>query len=376
MEMHYQNEGTTLDDAGRGLSVLHVDMRDPECRVPIGTLVKASRREHAIGEVGTVRVSKPSRFRDSGEGLITDPSETLVSRRVMTSERVDDPADLREARRFNEELGMAATAIGKRFRFRTNGTRKTTSRMQHLTLGRNGWLFSTSIEPADGEEHRRWRAALSDDYTHVEYIRRPREFARALGQMAIEQLGPRGKDATIKSALDDSRIESVHRSQVIVHGPVIYTENPFGLSVGAASRGEQLLLPVFVKHIQYAEQREYRFLIWAEEEPDEGFVDLVVSKAMLGSLEAWHPPVVARNALGGGAPGAEERHAAPPTSEQIREAEAHENAVPALTLRRVDTADERGLPDRTPRTENARRRRVRRRSRGSSGRGGGAGHDA
>ena len=48
-------------------------------------------------------------------------------------------------------------------------------------------------------------------------------------------------------------------------------------------------MPIFVKHHRFAGQREYRFVIWAAEEPSECVVDLKVSCAMLGSLEERPP---------------------------------------------------------------------------------------
>ena len=57
-------------------------MRNPEKRVPIRSLVKAGGKQHGMHALETIRVSKPARFRSDGEGLILDPAETLVSRRV------------------------------------------------------------------------------------------------------------------------------------------------------------------------------------------------------------------------------------------------------------------------------------------------------
>ena len=42
----------------------------------------------------------------------------------------------------------------------------------------------------------------------------------------------------------------------------------------ASSDLELMLLPIFMKHTAHRAQREYRFAVWAEEEPKEDRVDL------------------------------------------------------------------------------------------------------
>ena len=79
---HFLNEGSIVDDASNLISVWYLDMRNPEKRVPIRSLVKAGGKQHGMHALETIRVSKPARFRSDGEGLILDPAETLVSRRV------------------------------------------------------------------------------------------------------------------------------------------------------------------------------------------------------------------------------------------------------------------------------------------------------
>ena len=262
MPLHFLNEGSIVDDAGNVITVCYLDMRDPDKRVPINALVKAGREGHAMNTLGTIRVSKPARFRNSGEGLIMDPAETLVSRSIANSAPVDE-ARLQELREFNDELRRCAAAIGARGSMTHSLPKETThKRTVNLTLGKNGWIFSTSIEADDDEDQRRWRASMPTDYDHQQRIPRRREFARALGLMAVEQLGPRGKEVTLNGTFGKETFESRHRSQLIVHGPVIYTENAFDLAAVAASEGERVFLPVFVKDIRYAHQREYRFAIW------------------------------------------------------------------------------------------------------------------
>ncbi len=167
MSLPLLTEATVLDDSGVLVVVWHVDTRCPRNRTPVATLVKAGHKEHAIAEPGTIRISKPVCFRSSGEGLIMDPAETLVSRNVVTSERIDAPDDLADARRFNDELERCGAAIGRRVKTTTKSISTTNKSTRTLTYGRNGWIYSTSVEPGDGEEIRRWKASLPKEYDHV-----------------------------------------------------------------------------------------------------------------------------------------------------------------------------------------------------------------
>ena len=55
--------------------------------------------------------------------------------------------------------------------------------------------------------------------------------------------------------------------------------------VGASTDLELLLLLVFLKHAAYRAQREYRFVVWAEEEPEEDRVDLRISPALFDAMQ-------------------------------------------------------------------------------------------
>ena len=57
--------------------------------------------------------------------------------------------------------------------------------------GRNGWIYCAFIGPETPAEVAAWRGAMPRSDDTVSPIRRPREFARALGAMAAEQVGPR-----------------------------------------------------------------------------------------------------------------------------------------------------------------------------------------
>ena len=84
--------------------------------------------------------------------------------------------------------------------------------------------------------------------------------------MVADQLGPRGVDQISTDSFGDEVTESRTRGQLIVHGPVTYVTDAFRTIDSARTDAERALLPIFVKHRRFAGQREYRFVIWAEEE--------------------------------------------------------------------------------------------------------------
>ena len=144
----YLADGHHVDDAGNLIACTYVDFRDPAERFPITTLQKASSKRHAIPRCETIRISKPAGFLDQGEGLASD-GET-----------------------------------------------------HH---GTNGWIYCASIEPKTAEEQAAWRRAMPAGCDAVSPIRRPRAFARALGAMAVEQAGPRGRIVVQRRAVECPR---------------------------------------------------------------------------------------------------------------------------------------------------------------------------
>ena len=126
-------------------------------------------------------------------------------------------------------------------------------------------------------------------YDAVSPIRRPREFARALGVMSADQIRPRGRTVLLKNAVEGRVFCTAHRSQTVYHGPVVYEDDPRGRLERTSSDHELLLLLVFLKHTRHRAQREYRFLIWADEEPSDARLDLDVSPALLEAMRTGRP---------------------------------------------------------------------------------------
>ena len=101
-----------------------------------------------------------------------------------------------------------------------------------------------------------------------------------------EQAGPRGRTVLLRSTVDGEAFSTAHKSQTVYDGPVVYSDDPYRRLERATSDLELLLLPVFLKDAAHRAQREYRFVVWAEEEPREDRLDLPVSLALLDAMQA------------------------------------------------------------------------------------------
>ena len=87
--MLWINEGFVLDEAGNLITPSYVDLRAPESRTPIKTLVKGCRREHALEDTETILVSPVKCFREKGENLIRDDQEGLATETIEAAQARD-----------------------------------------------------------------------------------------------------------------------------------------------------------------------------------------------------------------------------------------------------------------------------------------------
>lgn len=283
-------DGHHIDEAGNLISCTYVDFRNPAERTPTTTLRKASSKRYAVPGCGTIRLSQPSRFRDRGKGRAIDPARReRVFGASGDPDLVDGPRPVRGSR--------------------------------------NAWIYSTSIEPQTREELATWRAAMPTYYDAVSPIRRPREFARALGAMLAEQTGPQGPKVVLRHTIGSSTFDTMHRSQEVYHGPVVYEDDPYDRLAHASSDLELQLLRVFMKSPTHRGQREYRFAVWTEEEPDEDWMDLQVSPALIEAVRRPRP-----EAAGGFAPSlVEERSSVEGVdSPEASRVKLHVEALPAF----------------------------------------------
>ena len=281
-------EGQLVDDDGTLIQTfaVHLGMA-PGGSWPreMPVVVKGSPRRVAIGHCRTIRLSKPEKYREQGETLISDLDEG-VTRHEESSEtvRVDDPADLGRAAEVDDEMNRGAAAIGSTQRIAVKST-KTTDRNSTKTThtyGKNGWIWCAAIEPDNEQQWDAWRQSLDDDYDCVTTIKSPREFARQLALTAAHQIGPRGSTVTYTHPF--TKHETKHPSMSVFHGAVAYVGDPHAYVSDAADGFERMLRAVFFKHTSHADQREYRFILWSEAEPEEVIVDLQATSELLAQV--------------------------------------------------------------------------------------------
>ena len=105
-------EGFHIDYANNSIMATYVDLRHPDQRTPIQTLIKGSEKRYSIEQSRILRVSKPGKFRESGEGLIRDAHEMAVTKIYGSREIVNDPDQLAEAKLRDSEINRTAELSG------------------------------------------------------------------------------------------------------------------------------------------------------------------------------------------------------------------------------------------------------------------------
>ena len=266
-------------DAGHAIFVQYVDIAPIERTERPRSLVKAIEAEYGLEYSPTIRMSAPRRFREFGETFIQDDQEGQAQHQIRerTVSKVGEER-LAEQQRALSALGQHNVKIT-----RSAGT-NTQTQTQTQTFGKSAWIYCTSILPPP-EKRDEWREHLPESYDHETIIRQPTKFAQALGLMLADQIGPQGKEATLTHS--DAR-KSLHDSQMIFHGPVLYTDDVLGF---LRARETELLFwmyPLFVKDIRYRAQREYRFVAHCERPVEQLHVDLRISGMMRDALAPIH----------------------------------------------------------------------------------------
>ena len=93
----------------------------------------------------------------------------------------------------------------------------------------------------------------------------------------------------LRSAVEGRSFCTAHKSQTVYHGPVVYEDDPVRRLEGASSELELSLLLVFLKDAAHRAQREYRFVVWAEDDPVADALDLDVSPALVDAMRKPRP---------------------------------------------------------------------------------------
>lgn len=138
-------------------------------------------------------------------------------------------------------------------------------------------MYCTSLWPEASEEDT-WRRTFPETYTSVAPIHRPMQFAQALGVGVCEHIGAGAEPAPMRGAFAGFKTVEVHRtSQIVLHGPVLYVDDPYLCIDGAAPGWAKICSMVFVKSREYAAQKEYRFAMFSTRPEVDDVFDLPIS---------------------------------------------------------------------------------------------------
>ena len=269
------NKGFLVTDGGHLIMSQYVDIGVDKLRHPPSVLVKAIEAKYGLEYALDIQVSAPYRFRDYGETLIHDDQEGHARQETKTeSPPRSYEENNREQERALQLLGQEGVTINNTD---TAGVHTDT---ESMTFGRSSWIYCTAIAPTP-DERGAWRASLPAKYDHESTIRQPARFALALGAMFADQTGPQAKQGHITHA---GGIRSFHDSQLVLHGPVWYTDDVLGFLKSRESDPLYNMYSLFVKHSEFRDQREYRFVLHCETPVESEILHLHISGTMRDAL--------------------------------------------------------------------------------------------
>ncbi len=258
-------------------------------------LAKASEPQFDLRTADSVRLSRPGIFRETGEVLVKDEQEGRA--RTLTRETTEGPTGAtiqmdRRLRAINAGLGLCHA------KFSVSGTTKaerTQTSTSAVTFGNDWLIYCTSLWP-EADEEDAWRRTFPENYTSMVRIHRPTQFAQALGLGVCEHIGATGKPAPMKGAFHGFKIFEVQRTpQIVLHGPVLYVDDPYRCIDEAAAGWEKICSMIFVKSREYAAQKEYRFAM-VSIRPEAGEVfDLPISGMLRDCLIPVKSPLGVAN---------------------------------------------------------------------------------
>ncbi|MCY4530664.1 MAG: helix-turn-helix transcriptional regulator, partial [Chloroflexi bacterium] len=255
------------------------------------TLGKVSEPQYDLRTMGTVRLSRPGVFRTTGEVLVKDKQEGEA--RTETRDTVEEPEDGDLDRRVRAlRAGLRLGRSGLSIKNATAKSTRTKSATAKITFGRDWLIYSTSVWPNTDEEGA-WRQTFPDGYTSMVQLHRPAQFAFALGLGICEHVGVSGKPAPMTGTFHGFRTVKVERSaQMVLHGPVLYVDDPYGTIEMAEEGWPQICSMIFVKSRTYAAQKEYRFALLSIPANVGEVVDLPVSGMMQDCLKPVKTPLI------------------------------------------------------------------------------------
>ena len=224
-------------------------------------LVKATEPQYDLATASTTRLSFPEVFRRTGEVLIQDKQEGRAQ--ISTSESVDLPST--EPELVSERMSAlnAALQLG-RTKMSVSGSDKrkqSNTSGAAVSSGRDFLVYCTSMRPSKDEEEA-WRRSLPDSYTSFTPIYRPTQFAQGLGLGVCAHIGVRGEAGPVQTIFRGfMTLEERRTTQMVLHGPMLYVDNPYQCIDEAKLGWEKIFAMIFLKSRErgYAAQKEYRF---------------------------------------------------------------------------------------------------------------------
>ena len=255
-------EGSSLTPQGNNVQTTYVDLSG-KVEAERLCLVKATEPQHDLGTASTMRLSRPAVFQDTGEVLIQDEQEGRA--RTLISESVDVAS--KEAELLGQRVSAlnAAMQLG-RIKMSVSGSQwknQTNTSTSAVTFGGDWLIYCTSMRPRK-EEEEAWRRTLPAAYTSFTPIYRPTQFAQGLGLGVCEHIGVHGKPQPVRGMFHGFRtVEERRRTQMVLHGPMLYVDSPYRCIEEAETGWEKLFAMIFLKSRErdYAAQKEYRFIM-------------------------------------------------------------------------------------------------------------------
>ena len=273
------NDGFFATDSGNLVISQYVDIGLEKLHRRPSTVLKFIEAKYGLEHALEMQLSAPKRYRDYGETFIQDDQEGHALRETKT----ESPPRTYEEQ--NREQERALSLLGQEGITITNTETPYVHRDSNsMTFGKSSWIYCTAIETTP-EERNAKRKKLSRKYDHESVIRQPGKFAFALGEMFANQRGPQGQRG---DSNHPGGIKSFHSVQLVMHGPIWYTDDV--LSFLESRRSEPLynMYPLFLKHSEYQEQQEYRFVLHCETPVESQTLRLNISGLMRDALA---PPI-------------------------------------------------------------------------------------
>lgn len=283
------NDGWVVNQTGCLINTYQVNVPGPDSESPNGgwplylpLLVKLCNQAHMIADCMTLNLSNPSVFRSGGETLISDPEEARLSLEWTTSESRNDPQQLTRSHLLDREANRGGELVESPITQTTREVERYTTRSRTEDRGNNVWLWCAAIMPTNEEEWSALCSSLPATHDHYWTLRDPRSFARALGLMCAEQMGQHQRESTLTHKFEgEANKVTNHSARTVFHGPVTYVEDPYRYLAASSFPSTQMLGPLFVKRLDYRDQREYRFVIWDETESSASSQVLRTSPALM-----------------------------------------------------------------------------------------------